>query len=151
MLDSRPARDGAAIRRRRECEACGRRFTTFEEAERPRLTVVKRNGVREPYDPEKVLTSIVLACGKRPVPQSSMEDAAARIERALFDQFDQEVPTSEIGDRVMDELYKLDSVAYIRYASVYEAFEGPQQFAEIVRRVQKDRKKSSPTPPKEQV
>ncbi|MDK3158685.1 transcriptional regulator NrdR [Kamptonema cortianum] len=138
VLDSRPARDGEAIRRRRECEACSRRFTTFEEAERTRLGIVKRDLSREDFNREKLLHSMVLACGKRPVSREQLFDAIARIERKLFDAFEQEVSTVEIGELVMDELYRLDSIAYIRYASVYREFDCPQQFAEIVRRVQKD-------------
>jgi transcriptional repressor NrdR len=138
VLDSRPAREGAAIRRRRECDRCARRFTTYEEPEKPRLTVVKRSGAREDYDREKLSTSLRLACGKRPIPVDAVEDAVIRIERRLFDQYENEVNTVAIGDLVMDELYNLDSIAYIRYASVYRSFDDPKQFAEIVRGLQKD-------------
>jgi transcriptional repressor NrdR len=138
VLDSRPAREGAAIRRRRECDRCARRFTTYEEPEKPRLTVVKRSGTREDYDREKLSTSLRLACGKRPIPVDAVEDAVIRIERRLFDQYETEVHTVAIGDLVMDELYNLDSIAYIRYASVYRSFDDPKQFAEIVRGLQKD-------------
>ena len=136
--DSRPAREGAAIRRRRECDRCARRFTTYEEPEKPRLTVAKRSGAREDYDREKLSTSLRLACGKRPIPVDAVEDAVIRIERRLFDQYENEVNTAAIGDLVMDELYNLDSIAYIRYASVYRSFDDPKQFAEIVRGLQKD-------------
>lgn len=144
VLDSRPAREGAAIRRRRECLQCERRFTTFEEPERPRLLVIKRDGVRAEYDRDKLLNSMVLACGKRPVSINSLQDAVDRIEQSVYDQFDQEVETSQLGDRVMDELYRLDGIAYIRYASVYQSFEHPQEFADLVRKLQKDRRKSKP-------
>lgn len=140
VLDSRPARDGGAIRRRRECEGCGRRFTTFEEPEKPRLLVVKKDGLREDFSREKLLNSMALACGKRPVPLSALEDACDAIERDIYDALVQEVSTTELGERVMDALYSLDAVAYIRYASVYRAFEAPEEFAEIVRRLQKDRR-----------
>ena len=96
VLDSRPARDGEAIRRRRECEACSRRFTTFEEAERARLGIVKRDFSREDFNREKLLHSMVLACGKRPVSREQLFDSIARIERKLFDAFEQEVSTVEI-------------------------------------------------------
>ena len=137
VLDSRPAREGGAIRRRRECDNCSRRFTTFEEPERPRLFVVKRDGNREDFDREKILNSMVLACGKRPVTLQDLKDHATLIEQKLYDSFEQEVTTTTIGDLVMDALYQLDSIAYIRFASVYQAFESPKQFAEIVRGMQK--------------
>lgn len=141
VLDSRPARDGGAIRRRRECDHCGRRFTTFEEPEKPRLFVVKRDGGRVDFDRDKLLTSMVLACGKRPVALEDLQAAVTRIERELFDTFDQEVPSTEIGNRVMDALAELDSVGYIRYASVYRAFEDPSEFADIVRRMSRESRK----------
>ncbi len=136
VLDSRPARDGSAIRRRRECDQCNRRFTTFEEPERPRLIVVKRDGTREAFDREKVLNSMVLACGKRPVSFQDMQSEAEGIELALYNTSEPEVSTTDIGDLVMDSLFRLDAIAYIRFASVYRAFDSPKQFAEIVRRMQ---------------
>ena len=136
MLDSRPARDGEAVRRRRECEGCARRFTTFEAPDKPRLFVVKRSGGREEFDREKVLSGMVTACRKRPVSLDSLREAAERVERDLFDLVDDEVPSSEVGDRVMRELYRLDPVAFVRFASVYQAFEDPEEFADTVRRMQ---------------
>ena len=133
VLDSRPARDGEAIRRRRECEACGRRFTTFEAPEKPRLFVLKRSGVREEFDREKVLGGMVTACRKRPVSLDQLREAAARVERDLFDKWEDDVPSSEVGDRVMRELYELDKVAYVRFASVYREFEDPEEFSRTVR------------------
>lgn len=135
VLDSRPARDGEAVRRRRECEGCARRFTTFEAPEKPRLFVVKRSGGREEFDREKVLSGIVTACRKRPVSLDSLREAAERVERDLFDLVDDEVPSSEVGDRVMKELSKLDPVAFVRFASVYREFEDPEEFAETVKRM----------------
>jgi len=136
VLDSRPARDGEAVRRRRECEGCARRFTTFEAPDKPRLFVVKRSGGREEFDREKVLSGMVTACRKRPVSLDSLREAAERVERDLFDLVDDEVPSSEVGDRVMRELYRLDPVAFVRFASVYQAFEDPEEFADTVRRMQ---------------
>ncbi len=133
VLDSRPARDGEAIRRRRECESCNRRFTTFEAPERPRLFVVKRSGVREEFDREKVLNGMVTACRKRPVSLDQLREAAARVERDLFDKWEDDVPSNEVGDRVMRELYGLDQVAYVRFASVYREFENPEEFSRTVR------------------
>lgn len=144
VLDSRPARDGGAIRRRRECDFCGRRFTTFEEPERPRLYVVKSDGGRELFNRDKLLNSLLLACGKRPVSAERLEKSVAKIERDLFDQSELEVASSEIGERAMEELYEIDSIAYIRYSSVYRAFDCPSDFAEIVRRMPKPRKKRDP-------
>lgn len=138
VLDSRPAREGTAVRRRRECDHCQRRFTTFEEPEKPRVFVVKRDGTREDFSREKLMGSMLLACGKRPVAIQDLEHAVTSIERHIFDEHEQEISTSEIGELVTDELYRIDSIAYIRYSSVYRGFECPQQFAEIVRRMQKE-------------
>lgn len=135
VLDSRPAREGEAVRRRRECEGCNRRFTTFEAPEKPRLFVIKRSGGREEFDREKVLSGMVTACRKRPVSLDDLREAALRVERDLFDITDDEVPSCEVGDRVMRELYDLDPVAFVRFASVYREFEDPEEFAETVRRM----------------
>jgi transcriptional repressor NrdR len=132
VLDSRPAREGEAIRRRRECIGCERRFTTFEAPELPRLFVVKRRGEREEFAREKVLTSMLTACGKRPVPFEVVRDAAERIERDVFQEFEDEVPSTEIGERVMRELMGIDSVAYVRFASVYREFATISDFRKIV-------------------
>lgn len=132
VLDSRPARDSEAIRRRRECIGCGRRFTTFEAPELPRLFVVKRRGDREEFSRDKILSSMLTACGKRPVPFDVVRDAAERIERDLFQEFEDEVPSTEIGERVMRALKGIDGVAYIRFASVYREFATLEDFARIV-------------------
>ncbi|MBI1756043.1 MAG: transcriptional repressor NrdR [Fimbriimonas ginsengisoli] len=138
VLDSRPARDGEAIRRRRECLACGRRFTTFEAPERPRLFVVKRDGSREEFSREKTFESMRIACRKRPVPMDALRDAAERIERDLFQEFEEETPSTAIGERVMRELQALDGVAYVRFASVYRAFESPTDFWEVLDSVRQE-------------
>jgi transcriptional repressor NrdR len=135
VLDSRVAREGDAIRRRRECLSCGRRFTTYEEPERPRLYVVKRSGAREEFDREKMLKSMFIACGKRPVTVETVRDAAARIEHDCFQDFEDEVRSSEIGEHVMKELMGIDTVAYIRFASVYKEFATISDFARIVETV----------------
>ena len=135
VLDSRPARDNTAIRRRRECEGCGRRFTTFEEVERPRLMVVKRSGGREEYDREKLLRSISLACRKRPVPVEAVRAVVDRVEREAYDQGEAEITSAELGESVLAELLELDKVAFVRFASVYREFDDPAQFAEIVRSI----------------
>lgn len=132
VLESRVAREGEAIRRRRECLACGRRFTTFETPERPRLFVVKRDGSRQEFSRDKVLTSMVIACGKRPVPVETLRNAACDIERDLFQEFEEEVSSSVVGERVMRSLAGIDTVAYVRFASVYQEFETLGDFTRIV-------------------
>lgn len=134
VLDSRDAREGQSIRRRRECIECGRRFTTFETYERPRLFLVKRDGTRQEFSSEKVLNSMLLACGKRPVPVERLRDAASQIERDLFQEFEDEVPSTEVGERVMRALREIDTVAYVRFASVYQEFESLSDFSSILKR-----------------
>lgn len=138
VLDSRPAREGEAIRRRRECLGCGRRFTTFEEPERPRLFVVKRSGVREEFSRDKCLSSMLIACRKRPVEIEGLREAVEKIERDLFQEFEDEVPTKAIGERVMRELEGLDTVAYVRFASVYREFETVSDFRAVIDSVRDD-------------
>lgn len=132
VLESRAALDFGAIRRRRECLGCGRRFTTYERAERPRLWVVKRNGARQEFDREKIFASMELACRKRRVPVESVREAAERAERELYAEYEDEVTTSAIGQVVMQQLAQLDVVAYIRFASVYREFESVTDFQRIV-------------------
>lgn len=114
---------------------CDRRFTTFEEPEKPRLFVVKRNGSREEFDRQKALRSLTVAARKRPVPLEALEDAVAQVERELFDLCEPEIPSSEIGERIMSHLMRLDTVAYVRFASVYREFETLADFREIVETV----------------
>lgn len=135
VLDSRPSREGESIRRRRECVRCTRRFTTFEEPERPRLFIIKRDGTREEFDREKALRSMLVACRKRPVPIEALEASVGQIERELFDLCEPEVPSSEIGERIMAHLLRHDTVAYVRFASVYREFETLADFREIVETV----------------
>jgi transcriptional repressor NrdR len=130
VKDSRPSEDGAAIRRRRQCEACGARFTTFERVQLRDLTVVKKNGEREPFDRSKLERSVAIACRKRDIPQERLERLITSIQRQLETRGD-EVTTTQIGEAVMDGLKALDHVAYIRFASVYKDFSEPGDFAEI--------------------
>ena len=132
VLDSRAARDEEAIRRRRECEECGRRFTTFEQPEKPHLFVVKRSGLREPFDRNKLFESMSIACRKRPVSHDRLRDAADRLERELYDLCETELPTTEVGERVMAALLDIDEVAYVRFASVYREFDSPSAFREVI-------------------
>lgn len=111
---------------------CGRRFTTFEEPERPRLYVVKRGGGRIEFSREKVLNSMLVACRKRRVPIEDLHAAADRIERDLFQEFEEEAPTAAVGEAVLRELRGIDTVAYIRFASVYREFETVEDFRQII-------------------
>ena len=130
VKDSRPSEDGAAIRRRRQCEACGARFTTFERVQLRDLTVIKKDGQREPFDRDKLARSIAIACRKRDIPAERLDRLISSIQRQLETRGD-EVKASEIGEAVMDGLKALDHVAYIRFASVYKDFSEPGDFAEI--------------------
>ena len=130
VKDSRPSEDGASIRRRRQCEACGARFTTFERVQLRDLTVVKKGGEREPFDRAKLERSVAIACRKRDIPAERIERLITSIQRQLETRGD-EVTTSQIGEAVMDGLKALDHVAYIRFASVYKDFSEPGDFAEI--------------------
>lgn len=120
VLDSRPAREDRAIRRRRECQRCDRRFTTFEEPEKYRLMVVKRSGAREEFSREKVLGGLLMACRKRPVSHEMLQSAVESIEMELFDRMEPEVTSNRIGELVMGRLRLIDAVAYVRFASVYQ-------------------------------
>ena len=130
VKDSRPSEDGAAIRRRRQCEACGARFTTFERVQLRDLTILKKDGEKEPFDRAKLERSIATACRKRDVTPERIERLVSSIQRQLETQGD-EVTTTQIGEAVMDGLKALDHVAYIRFASVYKDFSEPGDFAEI--------------------
>ena len=132
VLDSRPAREGEAIRRRRECGVCNRRFTTFEEPERPRLFVEKRDGTREEFSREKCFNSMLIACRKRGISVDILRASVERIERDLFQEFEDEAPTQTIGDKVLAELFEIDSVAYVRFASVYKQFDTVSDFQHII-------------------
>ena len=146
MIDSRASREGATIRRRRECLKCGHRYTTYEEIERELLTVIKRDGRREAFAREKLLAGIRRACEKRPVAEADIAAAVERVLEALSASGDREVPSAEIGRLVMEELRALDAVAYIRYASIYRQFEEVGDFvAEVARIV------SIPRPDKRQM
>ena len=132
VIDSRPTDDGRAIRRRRECEGCGKRFTPYEKVEEILFMVVKRDGSRESFDRNKVLNGIVRACEKRPVSMAQMDSIVDDIERSLNNQMEKEVSSAYIGDLVMEHLAMTDEVAYVRFASVYRQFKDVNTFvAEI--------------------
>ena len=137
VKDSRPSEDAAAIRRRRQCEACGARFTTFERVQLRDLTVVKKDGKREPFDRAKLERAIGHACRKRDLPSEKIDRLVSGIQRRLETQGD-EVNSVQIGEAVMVGLKALDHVAYIRFASIYKDFTDPGDFAEIAERVEKE-------------
>ncbi len=133
VIDSRVSREGEVIRRRRECVACGRRFTTYERVEESLPLVVKKDGRRETFDRSKILTGLKKACEKRPVSADTLERIVDRIEARLQEEGRKEVPSREIGEAVMAELQTLDAVAYVRFASVYREFRGVDEFVEALR------------------
>lgn len=128
VVDSRPTDEGRAIRRRRLCEACGKRFTTYEKLEENIIMVIKKNGQRESFDRNKILNGIVKACEKRPVSMATMEGIVDNIERGLNNMMEKEVESTFIGELIMDELKKVDDVAYVRFASVYREFKDADTF-----------------------
>lgn len=122
VLDSRPINEGKSVRRRRECEQCARRFTTFEVVEETPLIVIKKDGTREEFSREKILRGMVRACEKRPVSLKSLETIVDEIERDLRNLGESEVPSHDVGELVMEKLYDVDEVSYVRFASVYRQF-----------------------------
>ena len=135
VIDSRPAEEGASIRRRRECLACQKRFTTYEVMERLPLVVVKRDGSRQTFDKNKLIGSMLKACEKRSVALGDLEKIADEIEQELQNELEREIPTSEIGEMVMRRLQNLDQVAYVRFASVYRQFKDINTFMEELTRL----------------
>lgn len=133
VIDSRLAREGSAVRRRRECLACGERFTTYEYVELKPLIVVKKDGRRVSYERDKVVGGIVKACEKRPVPLEAIEDIADAVERALEGGLAREVSSERIGQLVMEHLRRTDEVAYVRFASVYRSFKDVEEFMSELR------------------
>lgn len=128
VIDSRSANDGVLVRRRRECEACSKRYTTYERVEEIPLYVMKKDRRREQFDRAKVLVGIRKACEKRPVSLEAQEDIVDWIERAIRERFDKEVPSTMIGEMIMEKLAKVDQVAYVRFASVYREFQDVSHF-----------------------
>ena len=139
VVDSRPADEGASIRRRRECLSCRKRFTTYETVESLPLMVIKKDGSRQSFDRNKVMSGVIRACEKRPVPYQSMEALAAEIEQILQNQMDREVSTARIGELVMERLKALDEVAYVRFASVYREFKDIGTFLAELNNLLKDK------------
>ncbi|MBR4434645.1 MAG: transcriptional repressor NrdR [Clostridia bacterium] len=128
VVDSRPSEDGTAIRRRRECTCCGKRFTTYEKIEEIPMMVVKRDGTRQEFSPEKILSGVRKACEKRPVSTAEMNELVENVTKEVYNSLDQEVTTITIGELVMKYLLELDEVAYVRFASVYRSFKDINTF-----------------------
>ena len=133
VIDSRASSDGFAIRRRRECLGCSRRFTTYERIEESPLRVIKKDGVREPFERRKILLGLIKACEKRPIAIADLEAITERIENKILEEYESEVPVTYIGELVMRELKKLDQVSYVRFASVYRDFKDVTEFMDEIR------------------
>ena len=140
VIDSRLGKEGDVIRRRRECDKCGRRFTTYERVEEFLPSIVKKDGRREPFDRQKVVAGLKKACEKRPVSVERIEETVNRIERTILERGDKEVPSSVVGEAVMRELHDLDTVAYVRFASVYRSFEDIGEFMKELEELLKERR-----------
>ncbi len=140
VIDSRPTEDGSAIRRRRECTGCGKRFTTYEKIEDQPIMVVKRDGRREPFDSEKVRNGIRKACEKRPIPASVQEELVENISREVFGTLAAEISSTDIGEIVMKNLKGVDEVAYVRFASVYREFKDTRTFMTELQRLLDEKK-----------
>jgi transcriptional repressor NrdR len=137
VVDSRESEEGESIRRRRRCLSCDKRFTTYETAELRLPQVVKQNANREEFDPDKLRTGFVRALHKRPVPTEFVDEAIERITQKLLGLGEREIDSRRIGELVMKELYKLDKVAYIRFASVYKSFEDVEDFRDVIEQVRR--------------
>ena len=141
VVDSREGKEGSSIRRRRECLRCRRRFTTYEHIEDVLPVVVKKDGRREVFDRNKILSGLKKACEKRPVGMDALEESVSRIEKKVQESGEKELPSTMIGEEVMRELHALDEVAYVRFASVYREFKDINQFMDELSDILKDRNK----------
>ncbi len=137
VLDSRPTDEGTAVRRRRECVQCLKRFTTYEKIEEVPLMVIKKDGRREAFNRDKILGGLLKACEKRPVPLDVLEKATEQIEREIRNTLDREVDSKIIGEKVMEKLKEIDEVAYVRFASVYRQFKDINRFMEELEKLLK--------------
>ncbi|HUT84533.1 MAG TPA: transcriptional regulator NrdR [Thermodesulfobacteriota bacterium] len=145
VIDSRLSRDGNIIRRRRECTSCQRRFTTHERVEEISPVVIKKDGRREPFDRNKIFAGIQRACEKRPVSIEVIDSLIEKMERDFQEKGDKEIKSTEIGERVMQELHNLDEVAYVRFASVYRQFKDISEFMAEVRELLSTKTKNNPS------
>ncbi len=135
VIDSRPAEDGLSIRRRRECDECGKRFTTYEKIETIPLVVIKKDNTREPYDREKITSGVFRSCHKRPISVAQINELVDEIETAIYNREEKEIPSTVIGEMVMDKLRGLDPVAYVRFASVYREFKDVSTFMDELKKI----------------
>lgn len=140
VLETRTSQAGSVVRRRRECGNCHFRFTTYETIERMPLVVMKRDGTREPYDRTKLLNGIATACRKRPISADKIETIVNEIEDSLSDHYQTEIKSSEIGRMVLDLLFELDEVSYVRFASVYRKFANINKFTKELSKIKKERR-----------
>ncbi len=138
VVDSRPTEDGWAIRRRRECINCGKRFTTYEKIENPMVLVIKKDGERQTFDPTKIKMGIIKACEKRPVSAQDIDNIVTNVEKMVYNSLDQEITSHDIGEKIMDELKELDQVAYVRFASVYRHFKDLNSFKDELNELLKE-------------
>jgi len=143
VVDSRTARDGDAIRRRRECLACGARFTTYEYVERTQVLVIKKDGRREPFRREKLAEGVSKACEKRPIAREDIDSLLDRVETRVQSMGQSEVESRAVGEAVMDELARLDQIAYVRFASVYRDFRDVNHFMDEIKRVLETRRRDA--------
>ncbi len=134
VIDSRMSAEGNSIRRRRECLKCGKRYTTYEYVEEAPLMIVKRDGVRQRFDREKLKTGLIKACEKRPISMDKLDELVDEIEREVQKKADKEIKSTEIGKMVMERLYNIDEVAYVRFASVYRRFKDVSHFMDELKK-----------------
>ena len=137
VIDSRPAEENNSIRRRRQCEVCGKRFTTYEKVETIPLIIIKKDDNREPYDRSKIERGIVRSCHKRPVSYDQIVSTVEEIEAEIFNKEEKEISSNEIGEIVMDKIKELDQVAYVRFASVYREFKDVNTFMDEIKKILK--------------
>ncbi len=135
VIDSRPAEDNSAIRRRRQCDACGKRFTTYEKVESIPVMVVKKGNIREAYDRDKIEKGILRSCHKRPVSRDDITKLVDEIETIIFNMEEREISSNKIGEIVMDKMKDFDSVAYVRFASVYREFKDVNTFMDEIKKI----------------
>ncbi|MFP6603811.1 MAG: transcriptional regulator NrdR [Pirellulaceae bacterium] len=143
VLDSRSSEEGYAIRRRRECMQCKRRYTTYERLEELAIKVVKKDGIREPFSREKIRLGLARACWKRPLSDDQIDTVVAEIESDVYANFETEIETQQLGEMVMEHLGRLDQVAYVRFASVYREFKDVHDFVEELEPILKNRRDNS--------
>ena len=147
VIDSRASQDGFATRRRRECLACGQRYTTYERIEGAAIKIVKKDGTREPFDRAKIKRGLEKACWKRPVSEVQLDAVVAAVENQLEGRFELEIPSREVGELVMQQLRDLDQVAYVRFASVYRQFEDVHDFVHELKPMLAEARRRSSEPP----